>query len=441
MMMLNNIQALMCAICITLMASCSTSQRGVFVKKTPHEKYESKLKEAGLANTQLGQLWMQAANKSLTTPISINLPYKETGYFEMNMPGASGYVFSAKRGEKVNIQVTTNPQIGFLLFTELWQRRSTNEKPTLLSATDTTTLRIDHEIKDDGEYIVRIQPELLQGAGYTITIITSPSLAFPVNKQEKPRVISYWGASRDAGARNHEGIDIQARKGTPTVASADGHIARVTENNLGGKVVFLRPRGKNYSLYYAHLDEQLVSQGQSVQTGDTLGLIGNTGNARNTPAHLHFGIYTPGGAVDPFPYVNDNRPKAKEVQSDTSYITKYGRVKANVVMTSGPQPNDPKVANLLSGNSIKILAATGNLYRIQLPDSSEGFVGRESVTLLPLQKKSISSSITLLDKPDAHAAIKVVIQQGSSVSLLGSYKNYYFASFDNKFGWVSKSIR
>jgi murein DD-endopeptidase MepM/ murein hydrolase activator NlpD len=67
------------------------------------------------------------------------------------------------------------------------------------------------------------------------------------------------------------------------IAAANGRISSVTENNLGGKVMFMRPAGKDFTLYYAHLDEQLVSEGQDVRTGDTIGLVGNTGNARTTP--------------------------------------------------------------------------------------------------------------------------------------------------------------
>ena len=79
-------------------------------------------------------------------------------------------------------------------------------------------------------------------------------------------------------------------------------------NNLGGKVVFMRPSGKNLSLYYAHLDSQIVETGQRVTTGQVLGLVGNTGNARTTPAHLHFGIAGGKGWVNPLPYVK-NSPK------------------------------------------------------------------------------------------------------------------------------------
>jgi septal ring factor EnvC (AmiA/AmiB activator) len=77
--------------------------------------------------------------------------------------------------------------------------------------------------------------------------------------------------------RQHEGIDIFATKHTPAIATNDGVVERVGENNLGGKVVFMRPDGRDYNLYYAHLDLQLVRDGQVVHAGDTLGLTGKYG--------------------------------------------------------------------------------------------------------------------------------------------------------------------
>jgi peptidoglycan LD-endopeptidase LytH len=47
-----------------------------------------------------------------------------------------------------------------------------------------------------------------------------------------------------------------------------------------------------------------VHEGQSVKKGDVVGLVGNTGNAKNTPSHLHFGVYTNDGPVNPLPFVN-----------------------------------------------------------------------------------------------------------------------------------------
>jgi murein DD-endopeptidase MepM/ murein hydrolase activator NlpD len=62
-------------------------------------------------------------------------------------------------------------------------------------------------------------------------------------------------------------------------------------------------------LYYAHLDRHAVSAGQRVRKGEIVGFIGNTGNARTTAPHLHFGIYRRGqGAIDPLYYVVDLPP-------------------------------------------------------------------------------------------------------------------------------------
>jgi hypothetical protein len=93
------------------------------------------------------------------------------------------------------------------------------------------------------------------------------------------------------------------RAATPALAAADGVVRGVGVTSLGGKVVWLRDED-GHALYYAHLDRQYVTEGQQVRTGDTLGFIGNTGNARTTPPHLHFGIYARGeGPVDPWYFV------------------------------------------------------------------------------------------------------------------------------------------
>ena len=153
---------------------------------------------------------------------------------------------------------------------------------------------------------------LVAGAGFCMPAfsnnkslnINEDPLAFPV-ASKKANVGSFWGASREGGKRRHDGIDIFARKGTPVVAIADGVIGMVRTTPKGGKTVWLQKEGRAWSVYYAHLDKQLVTPGQFVKKGDVIGTVGNTGNARTTPSHLHFGIYTRRGAVDPLPYVKN----------------------------------------------------------------------------------------------------------------------------------------
>jgi murein DD-endopeptidase MepM/ murein hydrolase activator NlpD len=68
---------------------------------------------------------------------------------------------------------------------------------------------------------------------------------------------------------------------------------------LGGLyVVVLGPGGRRY--YYAHLDRYAdrLQEGDRVSTQTLLGYVGNTGNARTTPPHLHFGVYGSGWGSD-----------------------------------------------------------------------------------------------------------------------------------------------
>lgn len=130
----------------------------------------------------------------------------------------------------------------------------------------------------------------------------SKLLAYPV-AGKRSVIGSFWGASRDGGKRKHKGIDIFARKGTPVVAISDGVIISKGTTPRGGKILWLKPFNYPWAVYYAHLDQHKVKKGQIVRKGQVLGTVGKTGNARYTPAHLHFGIYTWAGAVNPLPYV------------------------------------------------------------------------------------------------------------------------------------------
>ncbi|PTA68876.1 M23 family metallopeptidase [Deinococcus arcticus] len=109
-----------------------------------------------------------------------------------------------------------------------------------------------------------------------------------------------WGAAR-SGGRRHEGIDIFAARGTPIQATTRGLVLNVGPNGLGGRTVtVLGPAGQRH--YYAHLERYPnLKRGDWVQPGDVVGFVGDSGNARGTPPHLHYGIYTAGGAINPYP--------------------------------------------------------------------------------------------------------------------------------------------
>lgn len=151
-------------------------------------------------------------------------------------------------------------------------------------------------------------------------------LAFPV-AGKKSNIGSFWGASRDGGRRKHQGIDIFARKGTPVVAISDGVIIESGNTPIGGKVLWLKSSSHGWTAYYAHLDKKAVKEGQYVRKGQVLGTVGNTGNARYTPAHLHFGIYKDSGPINPLPYVK-NAPKVLLKQATVKRKTSVAKKSA-----------------------------------------------------------------------------------------------------------------
>lgn len=132
------------------------------------------------------------------------------------------------------------------------------------------------------------------------SMLAPVKIGMPVASVKPAALRDTWHASRQGG-RRHEGIDVFARRGTPVRATTEGILIRRGQNKLGGNVVWvLGPAGQRH--YYAHLDSFApLSRGQRIQPGTVLGYVGNTGNAVNTPPHLHYGIYTRSGAINPFP--------------------------------------------------------------------------------------------------------------------------------------------
>jgi murein DD-endopeptidase MepM/ murein hydrolase activator NlpD len=103
----------------------------------------------------------------------------------------------------------------------------------------------------------------------------------------------------------HQGIDLFSANGTPLVAVHDGTLFRVGWNRLGGWRLWLDDGQGNY-FYYAHMSaySDLARDGAQVHAGDVIGYMGDTGDAKGTPFHLHFEIHPDAAwAVPPIAYV------------------------------------------------------------------------------------------------------------------------------------------
>ena len=104
----------------------------------------------------------------------------------------------------------------------------------------------------------------------------------------------------------HQGIDLFSANGTPLVAVHDGTLFRVGWNRIGGWRVWLDDGQGNY-FYYAHLSaySDLAVDGARVHAGDVIGYMGDSGDAKGTPFHVHFEMHPDGGwAIPPIAYVS-----------------------------------------------------------------------------------------------------------------------------------------
>lgn len=94
----------------------------------------------------------------------------------------------------------------------------------------------------------------------------------------------------------HSGMDIAVPEGTPIKAPLGGVVTETGDFYFNGNTVFI-DHGQGLISMYCHLSEIGVERGRGISTGDVIGLVGKTG--RVTGAHLHFGTYLNGTAVDP----------------------------------------------------------------------------------------------------------------------------------------------
>jgi murein DD-endopeptidase MepM/ murein hydrolase activator NlpD len=126
---------------------------------------------------------------------------------------------------------------------------------------------------------------------------------YPVDGPHFSRgAIGEFGAPR-SGGRTHEGYDVIADCGRPLIASRGGRVRKAGyDDALYGWFVLVDGRKTELDYFYAHLRKRpAVRRGARVHTGERIGEVGMTGNARTTPCHLHFELHGRHGPFDPKP--------------------------------------------------------------------------------------------------------------------------------------------
>ena len=131
---------------------------------------------------------------------------------------------------------------------------------------------------------VQVAPEIsarLSSGGYVFPVYGTASFGDSFGGP-RPNIPGGW----------HHGEDIFAAEGTPLLAVADGTLHTIGFTKIGGYRLWLRDNDGN-EFYYAHLSaySPLAVEGRTVEAGDVVGFVGDTGDAEGGSPHLHFEIH------------------------------------------------------------------------------------------------------------------------------------------------------
>jgi hypothetical protein len=166
----------------------------------------------------------------------------------------------------------------------------------------------------NGVYSFRIGPQGSTVAARPATGSTATTLSFSLYGYAFPVLGPHefdMGAGRFGAPRSghtHQGQDVMAACGTPLVAARGGAVQYAGYEGSAGNYVVIDGKGTPYDFMYAHLAEPSpLHTGETVRTGQPIGIVGDTGDA--TACHLHFELWGPpgwyegGSPFDPLPYL------------------------------------------------------------------------------------------------------------------------------------------
>ncbi len=446
------------------------------VARGPAEQTERPATEplAAAEDSRLAAEWHAAGERAVTRPARITVPYRggtyrERVYFDPAMPMAVGYHISATRGRRYPIWLQPAgawDQHPRLVVSVLDLNVDSNRPPELVLQELIGVGSVLFEPLRDAEHLIRVQPLPLFGGTVEITIGVEAAFRFPVLGRDRWSVISVFGQTREAGRRSHEGIDIAGPDGTPVVAVTNGVIYSTGGSPRGGNTITLYDHARDLLLYYAHLQEILVEQGQRVDEGDVIGTLGHSGNASAALPHLHFGIYDHGWSypINPWAFLvapngSDVRETVIEPQAPSPLSPARSPVSYGAwVRTSGyvgTVESAPGVRAQIAGydngtlaahTALRVVGSTANQLRLLRPDS------HRVVYLSPAQVEPLGERVgTALLKnpvdtydhppvdrgPETVTPTAVGVVQPGSYPILARYHRYRLIRVEETLKWIA----
>jgi murein DD-endopeptidase MepM/ murein hydrolase activator NlpD len=154
---------------------------------------------------------------------------------------------------------------------------------------------LDGTLEDRVEAAERSSRAERRSEGLASTVTEAPDLwLLPVTEY------SYTSAFGQRWGRAHNGIDLAAPQGTPMYAAHAGTVVLSRWYQGYGYAVII-DHGDGVQTLYGHSSELLVSEGQEVQAGERIALMGNTGYSFG--AHLHFEVHVNDVPQDPLAWL------------------------------------------------------------------------------------------------------------------------------------------
>ncbi len=430
-------------LCLSVLSSCRQELvPEVYRPSSAHDAYLYALEQAGLAESALAVDWKEASRESLNRAIPITPPFQEVFYVDPKEAFSVAYRFEVLRGQRTEIQVDLQGEEPTRIFMDLF--RVEGDSPDYwvpVASAPEGEYKLEFEPRLTIPYTIRIQPELLRGGRFTITIRNVPSLEFPVAGADSRDIGSGFGAPREGGRRRHHGVDIFAPRHTYVTAPSDGRVLRAGEQPVGGRTIWIRDEKRNLTLYFAHLQALKVEQNANVKKGDVIGTVGNTGNARTTPPHLHFAIYVRGsGPIDPVHFITKTNDIPRPVTVDLQPLGKWVRSNTQpVFLRPTSDPRAEPATELEQYVPMQVLAAASERYRVLLPDGTSGYVPAGSLESVHpgLQSLGAGDSLTVRDSPHSDGIVKSHIESGNGIEIWGRFSGYWLlGTEDGLIGWV-----
>lgn len=369
-------------LCLASFMGCSqlNKAKDLITNPSAKEKYQQEFS----SSPALFNLWENQVGNALKDSLQIDLPYFSTGDFTPRGFLIYSYNVSLNPGEKLGIEVETESPPP-MVFIDLYLKQNDSIKPyKIIASAQYKESRLTYEIKETGTYKIIVQPAMEANSPFVLKVKKSPVYLFPVSGAGNKNMQSFWGAGRDAGRRSHEGVDIFAARGTPVVAAVNGYITSSGEKGLGGKQVWLRDPKRSQSLYYAHLDSIEPISAKLVKRGDTLGYVGNTGNARTTPPHLHFGIYKNyQGAIDPLYHIFQIENPEFNARPDTLKLFSMKVTGKTANLRDKPYANGSRIiGNSKLNDTLILLGKSNDWYHIRTLGNQAAFIHENLVAPL-----------------------------------------------------------